>query len=313
MTLTDEERAALDAMTTKAASEWFDRQRQKRRKPLMVAAFRIYFDGATEENIAALVAECAAAEGRKEEENAFSVGYFIDRKARGVPAEGIAQQVEQKIPLPGGMPKTKAALENYLVHCVKGAKHGPPTSPEKLANWLKNNVPTGSKPGGVPRGGAKKCPAPQRARPQTERERLAELLASVRSEEPVEISHADNVGCVNKRAYPDRKRAEAVMAQHRGADELHAYKCPRCSLWHVGHIARRTDPFRLAKLLENPNPAPFPEPIRETPLQKAVNAQRAARPSQAISIDTGNVERRLKEQRWRERSRDRYQKSEGGE
>lgn len=67
---------------------------------------------------------------------------------------------------------------------------------------------------------------------------------------------------------------------------------------------RHHDPAaRAAKLAENPHGAAVP--VRETAAEKAANAQRRARRDCAIHVETGNMERRLREKRWRERSRDR--------
>lgn len=43
--------------------------------------------------------------------------------------------------------------------------------------------------------------------------------------------------CARKVAHPDRKSAEEAIAQVKG-EVLHAYHCPACKKWHVGHHLR---------------------------------------------------------------------------
>lgn len=42
--------------------------------------------------------------------------------------------------------------------------------------------------------------------------------------------------CTRKRAYDTRKQAQTVVHRHaREGDVVHAYRCPWCRRWHVGH------------------------------------------------------------------------------
>lgn len=42
--------------------------------------------------------------------------------------------------------------------------------------------------------------------------------------------------CTRKRAYQTKKEAQHIVSRHaREGDVVHAYHCPWCGQWHVGH------------------------------------------------------------------------------
>lgn len=51
---------------------------------------------------------------------------------------------------------------------------------------------------------------------------------------------ANRRGCQGKKRYPTKAEAGVIAGAMGGkARRLHAYRCPRCGLYHVGHMPHR--------------------------------------------------------------------------
>lgn len=63
---------------------------------------------------------------------------------------------------------------------------------------------------------------------------------------PVYVQTKDRV-CSRKKPYPSEAAADSQIRQfHPGDFNIHAYECPYCDRWHIGHESSKASRMRAA-------------------------------------------------------------------